>query len=409
MKKLITNNWGMKCLSVFIAVLIWLLVVNTNDPVVTKRFSNIPVEIINEDVLTKEGYAYEILEGESVYISVKGKNSILGSMSDTDFVAYADFSKLSVVDAVPIDVEAKRYQAQLEINLGSVNTMKIKRDELIDVNVPVNIVSKGAVADGYAVGKMTGTPNLVKVSGPKNLLSNAKEIRAEIELDGISSDTTTTAKPLLYDGNGELIDSSQLDMDTTGVYIDIEVWKTKSVDVNVDYEGEAEDGYVITSFDYEPKQITIAAPDEVLKNIDSIDLPTISLEGAEKNYEKDFDLTQETLPSHVILADSNSNTSVKAQATVEPLKTKKFAVTLNDLIVKNNNGYKVTMASGAICSFTVEGAESLMEDLSVKDFAPWIDIKGIEEEGTHNMNLHLKDIDGITIKDKTEVGIVLEN
>lgn len=407
MKKLITNNWGMKCLSVFIAVLIWLLVVNTNDPVVTKRFSNIPVEIINEDVLTKEGYAYEILEGESVYISVKGKNSILGSMSDTDFVAYADFSKLSVVDAVPIDVEAKRYQAQLEINLGSVNTMKIKRDELIDVNVPVNIVSKGEVADGYAVGKMTGTPNLVKVSGPKNLLSNAKEIRAEIELDGISSDTTTTAKPLLYDGNGELIDSSQLDMDTTGVYIDIEVWKTKTVDVNVDYEGEAEDGYVITSFDYEPKQVTIAAPDDVLKDIDSIDLPTISLEGEEKNYEKDFDLTQETLPSHVILADSN--TSVKAQATVEPLKTKKFAVTLNDLTVKNNNGYKVTMASGVICSFTVEGAESLLEDLSVKDFAPWIDIKGIEEEGTHNMNLHLKDIDGITIKDKTEVGIVLEN
>ncbi len=407
MKKLITNNWGMKCLSVFIAVLIWLLVVNTNDPVVTKRFSNIPVEIINEDVLTKEGYAYEILEGESVYISVKGKNSILGSMSDTDFVAYADFSKLSVVDAVPIDVEAKRYQAQLEINLGSVNTMKIKRDELIDVNVPVNIVSKGEVADGYAVGKMTGTPNLVKVSGPKNLLSNAKEIRAEIELDGISSDTTTTAKPLLYDGNGELIDSSQLDMDTTGVYIDIEVWKTKTVDVNVDYEGEPEDGYVITSFDYEPKQVTIAAPDDVLKDIDSIDLPTISLEGEEKNYEKDFDLTQETLPSHVILADSN--TSVKAQATVEPLKTKKFAVTLNDLTVKNNNGYKVTMASGVICSFTVEGAESLLEDLSVKDFAPWIDIKGIEEEGTHNMNLHLKDIDGITIKDKTEVGIVLEN
>ena len=407
MKKLITNNWGMKCLSVFIAVLIWLLVVNTNDPVVTKRFSNIPVEIINEDVLTKEGYAYEILEGESVYISVKGKNSILGSMSDTDFVAYADFSKLSVVDAVPIDVEAKRYQAQLEINLGSVNTMKIKRDELIDVNVPVNIVSKGEVADGYAVGKMTGTPNLVKVSGPKNLLSNAKEIRAEIELDGISSDTTTTAKPLLYDGNGELIDSSQLDMDTTGVYIDIEVWKTKTVDVNVDYEGEAEDGYVITSFDYEPKRITIAAPDDVLKDIDSIDLPTISLEGEEKNYEKDFDLTQETLPSHVILADSN--TSVKAQATVEPLKTKKFAVTLNDLTVKNNNGYKVTMASGVICSFTVEGAELLLEDLSVKDFAPWIDIKGIEEEGTHNMNLHLKDIDGITIKDKTEVGIVLEN
>lgn len=407
MKKLITNNLGMKILSVFIAVLIWLLVVNTNDPVVTKRFSNIPVEIINEDVLTKEGYAYEILEGESVYISVKGKNSILGSMSDEDFAAYADFSKLSVVDAVPIDVEAKRYQSQLEINLGTVNTMKIKRDEIIDVNVPVNIVSKGEVADGYAVGKMSGTPNLVKVSGPKNLLSNAKEIRAEIELDGISSDTTTTAKPLLYDNNGELIDSTQLDMDTTGVYINLEVWKTKKVNVNIDYVGKVANGYVLTSFDYEPKRVTIAAPDDVLANLDSIDLPAISLDGAKADYEKDYELTQETLPSRVILADSN--TAVKAQAEIEPLVTKKFSVGLNDLTIKNNNGYKVSMAPGSICSFTVECAKSIAKDLSVKEFEPWIDIKGIDEEGSHNMNLHLEDIDGVTIKDKSEVSIVVGN
>lgn len=406
MKNLITNNLGMKILSVLIAVLIWLLVVNTNDPVVTKRFSNIPVEIINEDVLTKEGYAYEILEGDSVYISVKGKNSILGSMSDDDFVAYADFSKLSVVDAVPIDVEAKRYQAQLEINLGNTNTMKIKRDEIVDVNVPVNIVAKGKVADGYAIGKMSGTPNLVKVSGPKNLLSNAKEIRAEIELNGISSDTTTTAKPLLYDEKGELIDSSQLDMDTSGVYIDIKIWKTKKVDVHVDYEGEVADGYVISSFDYEPKQITVAAPDEVLEDLEQIELPAISLNNETKDCEKDYELTTDLLPSKVILADTN--TSVKAQATIEPLLTRRFAVTQDDLTVKNNKGYKVTMAPGTICSFTVECAKSVAKELSVEDFDPWIDIEGIEE-GTHNMNLHLNNVKGVTIKNKTEANIVLEN
>lgn len=32
------NNMWMKILSVVIAVLIWLFVANTNDPVVTKRF-----------------------------------------------------------------------------------------------------------------------------------------------------------------------------------------------------------------------------------------------------------------------------------------------------------------------------------------------------------------------------------
>ena len=59
--------------SVVIAVLIWLFVANTNDPVITKRFYSIPVKITNEDALTKRGYAYEILDGEEVNITVKGK------------------------------------------------------------------------------------------------------------------------------------------------------------------------------------------------------------------------------------------------------------------------------------------------------------------------------------------------
>ena len=42
------NNMWMKILSVVIAVLIWLFVANTNDPVVTKRFYSIPVKVMNE-------------------------------------------------------------------------------------------------------------------------------------------------------------------------------------------------------------------------------------------------------------------------------------------------------------------------------------------------------------------------
>ena len=63
------NNMWMKILSVVIAVLIWLFVANTNDPVITKRFYSIPVKVTNEDALTKRGYAYEILDGEEVNIT----------------------------------------------------------------------------------------------------------------------------------------------------------------------------------------------------------------------------------------------------------------------------------------------------------------------------------------------------
>jgi len=51
MRDLIKNNTSMKILSVVIAVLIWFLVSSSNDPITTKRYTNIKVNMINGEKL----------------------------------------------------------------------------------------------------------------------------------------------------------------------------------------------------------------------------------------------------------------------------------------------------------------------------------------------------------------------
>ena len=390
------NNMWMKILSVVIAVLIWLFVANTNDPVVTKRFYSIPVKVMNEDALTKRGYAYEILDGEEVNITVKGKSSIVRSMGISDFQAIADFSKLSKVDAVPIDVTAKKYSDQLDITLGTTNTMKIKKDEVVTISVPVNVTAKGDPAEGYAVGRVTSTPNLIKVSGPENLLSSAKEIRATVSVDGISHDVTATDKPVLYDEEGKKIISNQIEFDTASIGIYIELWKTKTVDVKLSYTGEPAKNYHLVSFDYEPKQITIAAPDDMLESLDSITLDSVSIEGLTEDYEKDIDLTQTVLPDNVILANDDTS-DVKVKATIEKITSHKLSFTKKDINITNNtNNYKVSFDKDNDYSILVDGAASAVKNLDIKDFVPWIDINGLEP-GTHEVSLHVKDAEGVTV------------
>lgn len=74
--------------------------------------------------------------------------------------------------------------------------------------------------------------------------------------------------------------------------------------------------YHLVSFDYEPKQITIAAPDDMLESLDSITLDSVSIEGLTEDYEKDIDLTQTVLPDNVILANDDTS-DVKVKATIE--------------------------------------------------------------------------------------------
>ena len=55
MKKLLTNNLGLKLLSIVAAAMLWLVVLYIEDPVMYADFSPIQVTILNENVITDQG------------------------------------------------------------------------------------------------------------------------------------------------------------------------------------------------------------------------------------------------------------------------------------------------------------------------------------------------------------------
>jgi len=400
------RNLGMKVLSVAIAILIWLLVANTNDPVITKRFADVPVQIENEKALTDNGYAYKILEGDKVTFTVKGKKSIVNNLNSGDFKVVADFSKLSLTDAIPIDITSDKFQDQLEINLGSTNTMKIEKDEIDSVNLPVNAIVNASVVDGYYVGECTTTPNLIGVTGPKSLLQNAKEIRATVDMDEIKENITVSAKPVLYSKTGETIENSQIEMDASSVNVSIVLWKTKDVKVNLTYSGDPASGYVVSSFDYEPKTVRVAVSEDYYDELESLDLKEVSLEGASENYENNIEIDSSNFPDGVILADNT--TSIKISAKIDKVVTRKLTFSSRDLKVKNNPGYEISYSDNNKYFISVEGAESKIENAVIGDFAPWIDLSGLGE-GTHDINVHVKDVDDISELSTSNIRITLRN
>ena len=64
MKKLL-NNIGTKLISVLIAFLIWVVVVNGDDPEQTKAFS-VKVTAENADSMLKAGKVYDVVSGRGI-------------------------------------------------------------------------------------------------------------------------------------------------------------------------------------------------------------------------------------------------------------------------------------------------------------------------------------------------------
>ena len=62
MKKGLMNNVGLKMLAFLSASMLWFMVVNIDDPETTQTYHNIPVSVINEEVLAEANQTYQIVD-----------------------------------------------------------------------------------------------------------------------------------------------------------------------------------------------------------------------------------------------------------------------------------------------------------------------------------------------------------
>ena len=93
MKEKQNNRWGLLLISFLCASLVWLGVVNVADPVMTDTVE-VPVEIVNSDVLTKNNLTYEVVGKSTTTVQYEVKTTNAYRIRSSDFHAYADMTDM---------------------------------------------------------------------------------------------------------------------------------------------------------------------------------------------------------------------------------------------------------------------------------------------------------------------------
>ena len=89
-----TDNLGLKIIAVIFAAFLWLIVVNLDNPVSTQTFSEVPVTIINEDIILSAGDTYQVLGEEKVSVVVSATRQVRQKLTKEDIVATADIKEM---------------------------------------------------------------------------------------------------------------------------------------------------------------------------------------------------------------------------------------------------------------------------------------------------------------------------
>ena len=88
----ILNNLGLKITALFVAVIVWVLINNVNDPVKYMRITNVQVKLLHTSMITDQGEVYTVQDNSDIIpvVTVKARRSIIEDLSRDDIVATAD-------------------------------------------------------------------------------------------------------------------------------------------------------------------------------------------------------------------------------------------------------------------------------------------------------------------------------
>ena len=382
-----TNNLGLKLLAVMFASVLWLAVVNIDDPKTTRTFTT-TVTVENSDYLTEIGKYYEIINNSNtVTFKVSGKRSYLERMSNIDFKATADLEMIENSNRVPIEITAQRYNGYVTV-ASKINYLELNVEDLVSRPFMISVQTEGNVLDKHALGETSVSPTLLRVSGPASLVDTVDKAVAIVNVEGMSQDITDSVIPVLYDKEGNEIDSRDLSFNIQNVMVSVRILDTKEVTLNFQTAGTLPGGYEYLGIEYSPQTITVKGLPAVLNTVNSITVPeaVLDLTDAVEDIKKEVDITS-YLPTGVTLLDSKQ-AKISVVVKIEKHERLKFQMPTANITVGNLNGrYDVKFLSDTV-KVELEGLSSELEALDASTLTGSIDVSGMLE-GEHTVSLQL--------------------
>ena len=321
MRKKILHNWGLKLASLLLASILWFLVIQLDDPKKSQTFYNIPVTLINTELLEQENKVYEILENTAtVRVSVTAPTSIISQLRATDIVAEADVSRLTDINTIPITYSVLNVGVDSDSVKGDHDVVRLNIEQKVSKWVKVKYITKGEVAEGYIVADTTADQTLIEVSGPESAVNRIDHAGLEIDVAEATRSQSANVEVLLYDAENQVLEFENVLKNVNYVHMEVEVLAVKTVPVEVSASGTPAAGFLATGVvESNPAEVRIAGSASALGNISRIAIPKerIILDGAEGDVVNVINI-RDLLPENVRLADSDFNGRVTVTAYVEP-------------------------------------------------------------------------------------------
>lgn len=418
MKHKFARNAGLKLISLLLAFLIWLLVVNVDDPVNTTMFRGIQIQMENEDSVTALDQVYDVVEddvyGDTAVVKVRERRSITKKLSVADFRVVADMETMNEMGAIPLRVECTNpsvTQDELEL-IPSV--LKVRLEPKKQSEFIVNVVTSGKTANGFEVGstEVVGGKT-VQIAGPESVLKKIGQVVANVRVNGIKTDRRISTTLVIYDKNGDemtsqmkrlqIKDSSGVLLSENEVMVDITLWEVMNdIPMEIQTSGSPAEGYQVEGISTVPVTLNLVGTKEALARLNgkiAVKQP-VDVEGATDNVAAEIDLTETLaeLEGLRLVADADPTVSVTVQ--IEKSGDQTITVPLSSFEILNRpdtGKMSLTISPADEVQVTVHSEAEDGRPLNASEIRAKVDLGPCAQEGVHEIPVQIELPEGYSL------------
>ena len=414
MKEKITNNLLLKILSLIIAFLVWLIVVNADNPIMTESFVVSDVQLLNEAYIDADGkMCMQDEEQDPIRVTIRAERKVLDRISASDIRAVADLQQAVSLDTDPVMVPITAVCAGIapeDIQVTPQN-LSLHVEDKDTQEFVVNVTTNNTRPDrGYEVGTLSSNPEKIKITGPISLINKIDRVNAAIDVSDASEDVTEETEVTVIDKNGEVFsDTDMAYLNVSKVYVTARLWEVRSdVRIRAEYSGTAAEGYEAESITTTPNVITVAGSTSALEALEEqnntiwIPADAVDISGEKSDYEEKINISDYLPEGLKLTADSSEDLFIRVN--ILPEGSSVCEVPTKNIIVENAPDTMQVAFDTAMIEVSVKKTSEDLEDLTEKEIQASIDLEDIEE-GSHELPVEIRLPEGYELVDEVTTGV----
>jgi YbbR domain-containing protein len=272
-----------KLLAVLVALIVWIFVMNEQNPPVEGTFQvALGTRNLSEKMVVMEA-------PETVRVKVRGLRNAIAGAAVKEFRATVDLKGMATGQYnLPVSVALPGGYELVEVMPDKV-TVKIEALRSRQFSIAPRL--SGPIATQMQLGKVEVKPAVATITGPQSLLDSVEKVVAPLEIKEPTAAFSVTSKLILLGPEGTEMKSLTREPTQVVVSGNLESGTvSRIVDVKTVLIGNLPDGILLRKVFTEPLKLELKGPKAVLDKISTVVTEPVSLTGVIKDVTREVPL-----------------------------------------------------------------------------------------------------------------------